>query len=584
MSQIRNRYFRLVMAFALGSIAGCGADAVSEDQAPLQKVPDPGAIAGKDLATARTTIWNPGVHGRGGKATGPGGGTNTTSGAGLSSVASPQSAAGGDAASTLTVLVLYDTTGQWGELGELYAIGATNLVSHFANWTAKAAASYTCGDLAKYSAAIYLGSTFDEPLPTCLLDDVLATTHPVIWAYYNIWQLAGRSPTFGAAFGWTPGDLDFSSIPEVDYKGHALTRYAANADGVLGVTVTDTTKATVLATAKRSDGTTLPWAVRSGHLTYVTEIPFSYMTESDRYLVFADLLFDALAPATRERHRVVLRLEDINPSDDVSQIQAVAQYLYAQHIPFGFGVIPQYEDPLGFYNNGTPEQARLDQTPTLVTTLNYMLGHGGVMVMHGYTHQWDATINPYTGVTADDDEFYRVIENPDLTLNYVGPVMEDSLAWAGGRLDTGKADFTAAHLTPPSIFEVPHYAGSVNTYRAIATRFGSRWERVLYFTGLFRGGAPDYSQPFGQLFPYAVRDAYGMRVLPENLGNIEPTAFHSYPPRLPADIIAAGEKNLVVRDGVAGFYFHCFFDIQYLKDTIAGLKALGYTFVSPSSL
>jgi uncharacterized protein YdaL len=577
------RSIRVVTAFALGAIAGCGTGAISEDEAPLRKIPDPGAIAGKDLATARTTIWNPGVHGRGGTHTGPGTGTNTASGTSVS-VGSPRSAAGVDAASALTVLVLYDTTGPWGELGELYAIGATNLVSHFGNWTAKPATAYTCGDLARYSAAIYLGSTFDEPLPTCLLDDVLASTHPVIWTYYNIWQLAARSPTFGTTYGWTPGDLDFSAIPEVDYKGRVLTRYAANADGILGVTVADTAKATVLATAKRSDGTTLPWAVRSGQLTFVTEIPFSYMTESDRYLVFADLLFDALAPATAERHRVVLRLEDINPSDDVSQVQAVAQYLSSQHIPFGFGVIPQYEDPLGFYNNGTPVQTRLDQAPALVTVLQYMASHGGVEVMHGYTHQWDATINPYTGVTADDNEFYRVIENPDDSLNYVGPVTEDSLAWAGGRLDTGKADFTRARLAVPTIFEVPHYAGSVNTYRAIATRFTSRWERSLYFTGLFRGGAPDYTQPFGQLFPYPVRDAYGTRVLPENLGNIEPTAFHIYPPRLPADIIAAGEKNLVVRDGVAGFYFHCFFDIQYLKDTIAGLRALGYTFVSPGSL
>ncbi len=584
MSHIRNRCFRLLTAFALGSIMGCGADAISEDQAPIRKNPDPGAIAGKDLATARTTIWNPGVHGRGGKHTGPGKGTGTASGPGVVSVGAPRSAAGIDAASTVTALVLYDTTGQWGELGELYAIGAATFASHFGSWTAKAATAYTCGELANYSATIYLGSTFDEPLPTCLLDDMLASAHPVIWTYYNIWQLAARSPTFGTTYGWTPGELDFSSIAEVDYKGHALTRYAANADGILGVNITDTAKATVLATAKRSDGTTLPWALRSGNLTYVTEIPFSYMTESDRYLVFADLLFDALAPGTAERHRLVLRLEDINPSDDVSQIQAVAKYLYSQHIPFGFGVISQYEDPLGFYNNGTPQQARLDQTPSLVTTLNYMLSHGGVMVMHGYTHQWDATINPYTAVTADDDEFYRVIENPDQTLNYVGPVPEDSLDWAGGRFDSAKADFQSAGLPVPTIQEVPHYAGTPNTYRAITPRFTRRWERTLYFTGLLRGTAPDYTQPFGLLFPYTVHDVYGTNVIPENLGNIEPTAFHIYPPRLPADIIAAGEKNLVVRDNIAGFYFHCFFDIQYLKDTIAGLKALGYTFVSPSSL
>ena len=33
-------------------------------------------------------------------------------------------------------LVLYDTTGNWGWLGELYGIMAANLASHFGAWTA----------------------------------------------------------------------------------------------------------------------------------------------------------------------------------------------------------------------------------------------------------------------------------------------------------------------------------------------------------------------------------------------------------------------------------------------------------------
>jgi hypothetical protein len=73
-------------------------------------------------------------------------------------------------------------------------------------------------------------------------------------------------------------------------------------------------------------------------------------------------------------------------------------------------------------------------------------------------------------------------------------------------------------------------------------------------------------------------------VLPENLGNIEPEPFHIYPVRRPADIINAAEKNLVVRDGVCGFYFHPFFDIEFLKMTVEGIRALGYTFVSPNDL
>src|SRR5882672_1298530 len=100
MSTIKIRTIRLVTAFALGSMAGCAADAISEDQVPLRKVSDPGAIAGKDLATARTVIWNAGVHGRGGKRTGPGTGTGTGSGLGVVSVDAPRSAIGVDAAST----------------------------------------------------------------------------------------------------------------------------------------------------------------------------------------------------------------------------------------------------------------------------------------------------------------------------------------------------------------------------------------------------------------------------------------------------------------------------------------------------
>jgi uncharacterized protein YdaL len=141
---------------------------------------------------------------------------------------------------------------------------------------------------------------------------------------------------------------DFSPIAEVDYKGRALTRFAANTGGILGTSVTDPTRATVLAVATRSDGTALSWAIRSGNLTYVGEVPFTYMTEEDRYLAFADLLFDALAPATPERHRVLLRLEDINPSSNAAQIQAVAEYLFAQGIPYGFGVIADGLRALGY--------------------------------------------------------------------------------------------------------------------------------------------------------------------------------------------------------------------------------------------
>ena len=75
-----------------------------------------------------------------------------------------------------------------------------------------------------------------------------------------------------------------------------------------------------------------------------------------------------------------------------------------------------------------------------------------------------------------------------------------------------------------------------------------------------------------------------MLVLPENLGSIAPTQWHSYKSRLPEDLVRAARANLVVRDGFAAFYFHPFLKLGYLKRTIAGIEAAGYTFVDPASL
>ncbi|WP_224372867.1 DUF2334 domain-containing protein [Hyalangium versicolor] len=483
-------------------------------------------------------------------------------------------------------LILFDSTGPYGYLGELYAMGTANLVSHFGGWTAKRATTYVCGEAQKFSAILYFGSTYDEPLPTCLLDDVLLTNKPVIWGGFNIWQLTARAgdSAFIARYGWRWQGLDFSQVAQVRYKGQDLVRYAGNASGVMQSLISDAQKVTVLAQAVRADGSTFPWALRSGNLTYLSEIPFTYMSEEDRVLIFADLLFDALAPSTPERHRALVRLEDINPSTDPDSLRAIADYLCSRNVPFGFGVIPEYVDPLGYYNEGTPVHLTLKSSPELVSAIQYLLSHGGVMVMHGRTHQWEDELNPYTGVTADDTEFFRVTHNEDYSINFLGPLPKDSRGWAKDRIHKGQELFSKAKLPAPKIFEFPHYTASVNSQRAVAELFDTRWERAIYFGGLLTNTSINSAHMFGQLFPYVVQDLYDTTVLPENLGNIEPDQFYSYPRRLPEDIIRAARKNRVVRDGFASFYFHPFFDIQLLQQTVEGIQAEGFTFVSPNEL
>jgi uncharacterized protein YdaL len=307
---------------------------------------------------------------------------------------------------TASTLVLYDTTGQWGWLGELYAIMSANLASHFGSWTAMPVASYQTGQLKQYTAAIYVGSTYDEPLPAAFLDDVYGTTTPVIWAYDNIWQLTARYPNFSSVYGWNWSGFDFSSVAEVDYPlppstrpTQKLKRYAANAAGIMNY-ASLSAGVTVLGNCVRSDGSTFPWAVRSigpngGSLTYLGENPLVFLTEGDRYLAYCDLLFDALAPSTATQHRAFLRLEDIDPTFNTNTLKSIADWLVSQNVPFGFQVIPYYLDPLNANNNGS--KIKLQSKAAMVSMIKYMQSKGGVMMCHGYTHQYSNVANPYSG-------------------------------------------------------------------------------------------------------------------------------------------------------------------------------------------
>jgi uncharacterized protein YdaL len=500
-------------------------------------------------------------------------------------------------AATPSTLVLYDTTGQWGWLGELYAIMASNLASHFGAWTAKPVTTYASGDMNPFTAVIYIGSTYDEPLPAAFLDDVYngnATKTAIIWISYNIWQLTARQSGFAAKYGWNWSGLDFTSVGEVDYKSQKLKRYAANQAGIMNYTTLNT-PAQSLATCVRSDNTTFPWAVRSLNLTYIGENPFVYLTEGDRYLIFCDLLFDALAPITTTRHRAFVRLEDIDPSSDTNTnaLRQIANWLSSQtpKVPFGFQIVPRYLDPNGYYNNGVKVDILLRNNTSLVSTIKYMQSKGGILLGHGYTHQYSNVANPYTGVTNDDAEFYRLTENVDLTLNYVGPVSEDtSPAWTTNRINLMQAEFTASGLTPPTIHTFPCYAGSSNASLAAAGAFPILSERKLYFSGLLAGGTIDSTRFCGQYFPYTVKDVYSniakssCRVLADTLGGIEPLPFAANPARPPADILADAQRLLVVRDGVGVFFFHPSDSISYLRQVVTGMKTLGYTFVDPNTL
>ncbi|MFI0405761.1 DUF2334 domain-containing protein [Actinomadura sp. 3N508] len=502
-------------------------------------------------------------------------------------------------AADASALVLYDTAGPYGFLGELYGMATANLAGHFGAVTAKPVQQYAAGETEQHTATIYIGSTYyggtvPDAIPDAFYADVAATAKPVVWMNDNIWTLAGKIgvPAFTRKYGWDPTRSSFEpvgNVTQVEYKNEPLTRTipAGGDGGILRPAITDPAVVTTLATAhdtSTTPATTFPWAIKSSNLTYLGEIPYTYTNETDRLIAWHDLLFDALAPDTPTRHRALLRLEDISPASDPADLMAAAQYLAAQNIPYAFQVIPVYTDPNGVYNDGVPETITLAQRPQVVDALKYMVANGGRIVAHGYTHQYQNIQNPYTGVTGDDFEFFRAHINATNSVVLDGPVAEDSVAWASQRITTGKALYEPAGLPAPTIWTTPHYAGSAPTYEAVKQSYAARLERSLYFAGQLSGAPIDGQRYIGQYFPYPVRDIGGATVLPENLGNYEPEAQNNNAGRLPADIVRAARYNLVVRDGFASTFYHPYFGTGPLAEIVTGIRDLGYTFVDPASL
>jgi uncharacterized protein YdaL len=488
-------------------------------------------------------------------------------------------------------LVLYDTTNTFGWIGELYAMYAGNLASHFGTWKAVPVSQYQTGMIGQYTATIYIGSTYDEPLPAAFLGDVVNATKPVLWIYDNIWELTNYVGwnQFIDKYGWTWAGFDTTAISKVRYKGSLLNRDSVdNGGGIMAYANLDTTKATPLGYAVHdADGSEFPWALKSGNLYYFGENPFVYTSETDRVLAFDDILTSVLNPFATERHRVLMRLEDLSPSDDPANVKMIAQYLYDNHIPYGFGYSPVFLNPLGVDNGGVPESLKLSdnkQSRDWQALIKWMQAHGGTLIMHGYTHQWRDQPNPYNAMTGDDFEFYRTVENPDHTLTFVGPVPEDSASWAAGRITQSFREFQKAGAAAPEIFEFPHYMASAVDYKVVGALFKTRWERALYFSGLLSGGTVNYQRVIGQFFPWVVRDVYGTTVLPENIGSYEPEPFYQFPMHTVDDILNAAKAERVIRDGVAGVYYHNFWGLEPLKQIVNGLKAQGWTFADPDTV
>ena len=535
------------------------------------------------------------------------------------------------------VLILYDDAGAYGSLGLQNAMFLENLLGHFGSLqvTSKPASTYVAGEMESVRAVFYLGTTYDalsnygngsveEQAYHAFYHDVVTTGRNVVWINYNLNTLEAYQATnnpngmsFAQQFGFTFKAITQGDFNRVSYKNTELykgvipfatpgvdvslcrdegsNRYACALE-TNEVTVVDATKAVVDATTYstlNSATPTIPYVLHGNHFWFVGDVPFSYISEEDRYLAFSDLLHDMVEIPHAEVHKAIMRLEDIDARTNLADLNAIANYMQGKGIPFSVATIPQYEDPLGIENNGVATTELLSNS-IIGQRLKELYDQGAIfIVQHGTTHQFHNSINdpvseiknPYNGLTGDDFEFMRVVEtDPNLPYSYLYPTMNDSAQMAKDRILAGKAILNNLGLNA-FCWEAPHYMAGPNHYRGIKEIYPVQYARVLYYPFENSNDTTKKYKFIGQFFPYMIqKDLYGYRIIPENIHNIEDAPNAGYRPLFPSDTIRFAQKLKVVRDGVASFFYHAYLQAGYLQQIVEGLEAEGYQFVAAPTL
>lgn len=386
----------------------------------------------------------------------------------------------------------------------------------------------------------YIFLIFEEgaaSAPENMLADLTNTAAVIVWIHSHIDTLLEKAPN-----KW---DIRFLQGEErndwsIEYKDTDFIKE----DPWLNIIETGNSPETlVLAWALDDEDHKYPYVVNSHNLWYFADSPFSYALEGGRFLILADLLHEIFGSELRPERRALIRIEDINPVSDPSQLKKVAKYLHGQKVPFQISVVPIFKDP------SLQLEITLTERPELVKALLYAQTKGGTLVMHGVTHQ-------NLGATGDDYEFWDDIAGQ--------PIPHETVDWADQKIKRGISIFAENSLYP-LVWETPHYSGSQQNYRTISQYFSTFNDRIM---------AAELSGT-QQIFPYPVRlSDPDILVIPENLGYIDLEDPD------PDRILTNARNMLVVRDGLASFFFHPFVSIKHLKKVIKGMKKQGWLFIS----
>lgn len=519
---------------------------------------------------------------------------------------------GAQKASAKCVQIFYDRAPQAQShyyFGRQHAMMLQNLLGHFPHIQqyVKPIEMYETGDLEKCAANIYLGTYFDNKVPNAFYQDYATTKNNVLWAGYNIWKLEPDilKQLWGVKYkNMTTLDkehLDSKGRPTFfkfyEYKGQDFFKYGEWDHGdskrfnaafeiVNMELLNEDAKQGVLSWARHeTSGERIPYLLRNGNHWYMADSPFSFIIETDRYLIMADILFDVLDEKPRRPDGpklAAMRFEDIHALVEPWQLFGMTNLAEKMRVPMSISIIPIFSDPFGS-SSADPEKqfVPLTANPIFLDFLRYALQRNVRFIYHGVTHQLGFERNPFTGQSGDDFEFWDRVNNR--------PVRGDSPEFVIKRLEDGMTILHRAGVKPFAWLS-PHYQSSPLDYTLFGELFTWNVGRVIYFPtqksipkrlpeamrfdvagALSNGQRLRYLQDVkvnytadagvtGQFYPYEIYgDVYGQRILPENIGNVQPYMNEQvYRLARIEDLILHFKLNSVIRDSWASFFIHPF--------------------------
>ena len=528
--------------------------------------------------------------------------------------------------------------------GRIHALFIQNLLGHFPEWhqIVSPVHRYAPGQMERCEANIYLGTYFKSAPPSHFFEDFARTDRQVMWLGYHIWELPQKDleRLFGIDFkGLTRLDHDLSStglrphfFRDFHYKGEVFEKYgewdpkdpkrfvAAFELVRLERKEASANESHVLAWAEHT-GTheKIPYVIVNKNHWYMAESPFAFATEKDRYLIFTDLLFDFLKESSKHSgpRQAFVRFEDIHPNLPLWQLDAYTGVFEQAHIPFSISLIPIFADPLMVQVDDRAERfVTIADKKHFRDFLSRAQQFGGSIIFHGITHQYHNKKNPFNGLSGDDFEFWDGVNHQ--------PIPEDSVNYVLNRVEDGLELLRSVGISP-SAWLTPHYQASPLDFIIFGQVFSWNIGRVVYFPfrqneviqlphelSLFSSEPnlrahrfetlknlevtfPPGLRPSGQFFPFEIwGDVFGQRLIPENLGNIQPFLNEQVHKTQDIDeMIECAKRNRVLRDHWASFFIHPVLiqpqweeglgeypgDGRQVLKLLTSIQSLGYEFI-----